>query len=167
MTRNQYIRMTSAVRGAVDRLPGGAAVLRVPTLVCAAAYLAALLALLLLRDVRIIRALLVPAACFLVVTALRPVIGRQRPYDRFDAEPVGPYRRGKGKSMPSRHTASAAAIACAVIYVFPGPLVAASMLLLSVLIAALRVLSGQHYLSDVLAALALSFALSLIGYCAL
>ena len=38
------------------------------------------------------------------------------------------------------------------------------MALLCALIAALRVLCGQHYVGDVLAALALSAVLSLIGY---
>ena len=38
------------------------------------------------------------------------------------------------------------------------------MSLLSAVIGSLRVLSGQHDLSDVLAALALSLALSLAGY---
>ena len=105
-----------------------------------------------------------PAVCFGVCTVLRPIIGRQRPYDRFDAEPVGSFVRGKGKSMPSRHTASAAAIALAVIYACPSPVLAAGMLLLCTLIASLRVLGGQHYPGDVLAALTLSSILSLIGY---
>ena len=164
MTKDAYIRMTSATRRVLDRLPGGAKLLRLPTLVCAAAYLLTLLALMLSRDIRLIRVLLVPAACFLVCTALRPVIGRERPYDRFDAEPVGSYRRGKGKSMPSRHTASAAAIALAVAYAFPSPAIIACMAALCVLIASLRVLGGQHYPSDVMAALVLSSVLSLIGY---
>ena len=116
------------------------------------------------RDIRLIRALLVPAACFVVCTVLRPLIGRQRPYDHFAAEPVGSYRPGKGKSMPSRHTASAAAIALAVAYAFPAPLLVVCMAMLCLLIAALRVLCGQHYISDVLAALALSAVISLIGY---
>ena len=164
MTKDQYIRMTQSVRRVCDRLPGGAAWLRVPTYCCAAASLLSLLTLMLQRDGRLLRLLLVPAACFLVVTVLRPLIGRQRPYDRFGAPPVGRYRPGKGKSMPSRHTASAAAIAFAVIAAFPSVSCAAAMLLLCAMIAALRVLSGQHYISDVLAALALSFVLSAIGY---
>lgn len=164
MTRETYIRMTAATQRTLDRLPGGARLLRVPTLVCAGAYLLTLFSLMLARDVRLIRALFVPAACFLVCTALRPIIGRQRPYDRFDAKPVGRYKSGKGKSMPSRHTASAAAIAFAVAYAFPAPAIVAGMLLLCVLIACLRVLAGQHYPGDVLAALALSAAISLIGY---
>ena len=108
--------------------------------------------------------MIVPAVCFAVVTALRPLIGKQRPYDRYGVPPVGAYKPGKGKSMPSRHTASAAAIACAIAYVFPHPAVIACMALLSAVIGSLRVLSGQHDISDVLAALALSLVISLVGY---
>ena len=164
MTRDTYIRLTSWTRSAVNRLPGGKRLLRLPTLICAAAYIAALFALMLARDIRLIRALLVPAACFILCTVLRPLIGRQRPYDRFDAEPVGSYVRGKGKSMPSRHTASAAAIAVAVAWAFPSPVIILLMTLLCLLIACLRVLCGQHYPSDVLSALLLSVVVSLIGY---
>jgi len=164
MTREAYIRMTQAMQRSLSRLPGGEIWLRVPTLVCAGAYMLTLLALMLARDIRLIRVLLVPAVCFIVCTILRPLIGRQRPYDHFGAAPVGRYKSGKGKSMPSRHTASAAAIAIAVAYAFPAPLVVIAMLALCLLIASLRVLCGQHYISDVLAALALSVAISLIGY---
>ena len=115
MTKEQYACMTSRVRAVTTRLPGGAKALRAPTLVCAAVYCATLVYLMFTGDMRIIRAVLVPAACFLAATALRPAIGKQRPYDRFDTPPVGAYRPGKGKSMPSRHTARAAAIACAVV----------------------------------------------------
>ena len=164
MTRETYIRITGATRQLIARLPGGKIWLRVPTLVCAGAYLFALLCLMLARDLRLVRVLRVPAACFIVCTILRPIIGRQRPYDHFAAEPVGSYKSGKGKSMPSRHTASAAAIALAVAYAFPFPLLIACMALLCIIIAGLRVVCGQHYPSDVFAALLLSGAISLIGY---
>ena len=164
MTRETYIRMTAFTRRYLSRMPGGVRLLRLPTLICAAAYLAALFWLMLMRDVRLIRTMAIPAACFLLVTLLRPLINRTRPYDFFQTEPVGPYLRGKGKSMPSRHAASAAAIAFAVVYVFPHPAAALSMIALALLIAALRVLSGQHYISDVLAAVLLSTLVSLAGY---
>ena len=164
MTRERYIRMTETTRRAVSRLPGGTKALRAPTLLCAAIYCASLLYLMFTGDRRIIRAVIVPAVCFAVVTVLRPLIGKQRPYDRYGVPPVGAYKPGKGKSMPSRHTASAAAIACAIAYVFPHPAVIACMALLSAVIGSLRVLSGQHDISDVLAALALSLVISLVGY---
>ncbi|MBQ7824773.1 MAG: phosphatase PAP2 family protein [Clostridia bacterium] len=164
MTKDQYVAMTTRMRALSNRLPGGVRAFHMPTYLCAAVYIAALFHMMLLRDARLIRALLVPAACFLSVTALRPVIGKQRPYDRFGAPPVGEYKPGKGKSMPSRHTASAAAIAIAVAWLYPAWPVAAAMALLCALIAALRVLCGQHDLSDVLAAVLLSIVISLIGY---
>ena len=164
MTREKYIRMTEGTRRICERLPGGAAALRAPTYLCALAYLLSLLMLAAGRDARFLRALLVPAVCFAAVTVLRPLIGKQRPYDRFGVPPVGRYRPGKGKSMPSRHTASAAAIACTVVYAFPRWPVALAMLVLSAIVASLRVLSGQHDVSDVLAALALSLAISAAGY---
>ena len=164
MTRETYIRITARTRAIVSRLPGREAWLRAPTLLCAAAYISMLFALMLARDIRLVRALAVPAACFIICTILRPLIGRQRPYDRFVAEPVGRFVRGKGKSMPSRHTASAAAIAIAVTWAFPHPAIILMMALLCAVIAALRVVCGQHYVSDVLAALLLSLVVSIIGY---
>ena len=164
MTRETYIRITQATKRTLDRLPGRESLLRLPTYLCAAIYMGMLLYLMISRDLRLLRALIVPAVCFIACTVLRPVIGRQRPYDRFGVPPVGSHRPGKGKSMPSRHTASAAAIAFAVVYVFPCLPVAAAMVLLAALIAALRVFSGQHYPSDVAAALLLSGVISLLGY---
>lgn len=164
MTRDRYIAMTSRMRALGNSLPGGVGAFRLPTYLCAAVYIAALFHMMLLQDVRLVRALIVPAVCFLTVTALRPLIGKQRPYDRFGAPPVGEYKPGKGKSMPSRHTASAAAIAMAVVWLYPNWLSALGMAALCAVIASLRVLCGQHDVSDVLAALLLSGAISLIGY---
>ena len=164
MTRDQYVKMTSRMRALGNTLPGGAGAFRLPTYLCAAVYIASLFHMMLLKDARLVRALIVPAACFAVVTALRPLIGKQRPYDRFGAPPVGEYKPGKGKSMPSRHTASAAAIAIAVAWLYPAWPVVLAMGLLCLLIAALRVLCGQHDISDVFAALLLSGVISMIGY---
>jgi len=164
MTRDQYVKMTSRMRALSNSLPGGVGAFRLPTYLCAAVYITSLFHMMLLRDARLVRALVVPAACFAVVTLLRPMIGKQRPYDRFGAPPVGEYKPGKGKSMPSRHTASAAAIAIAVAWLYPAWQVVLGMALLCALIASLRVLCGQHDISDVLAALLLSGVISLIGY---
>ena len=60
--------------------------------------------------------------------------------------------------------ASAAASAMAVVYITPSLPLRAAMGLLCALIASLRVLAGQHYPSDVAAALLLSAVVSLFGY---
>ena len=166
MTRERYARMTNALREKLARLPLGEGLLFVPTFVCALCYAFCLLRLLIGRDQRLLRAVLVPACCFFAATFLRKIIGKERPYDRFGLPPVGRYTPGKRRSLPSRHAASAAAIAFAVIYAYPRPAVAAAMIALCLLISALRVLSGHHDAADVTAALLLSAAVSLAGYAA-
>ena len=99
MTREQYIRMTETTRRVTDRLPGREKALRAPTLLCAAIYCASLLYLMFTGDSRIIRAVIVPAVCFAVVTALRPLIGKQRPYDRYGVPPVGAYKPGSNRKL--------------------------------------------------------------------
>ena len=164
MTKDQYVQITDYTRALTEKSPLGASFLRIPTWICAAAYGLCLALLAVTGDERLYRAMLVPFLCFALVTFLRPVIGRERPYDTFTVPPIGKYKPGKGKSMPSRHTASAAAIAFAVIYAYPHPAVWLFMLSLSVLIAVLRILSGQHYPSDVFAGFLLSACVSLLGY---
>ena len=41
MTRETYIHMTETTRNVLSRLPGGAALLRMPTYACAAVYMLA------------------------------------------------------------------------------------------------------------------------------
>lgn len=164
MTKEQYRTMTETTRRLVCKLPGGARLLAVPACLCAVVYMLTLAYLAWQRDVRFFRASLVPAACFLIVTILRPLIGRERPYDRFQLPPVGKWEQGKGKSMPSRHAASAVAVAIAVVYIFPSGAMMALMAVLTVLVCTFRICSGQHYPSDVAAALLLTLLLSAIGY---
>ena len=164
MNRTQYEKMTGRTRRTLARLPGGDRLLALPACLCAACYCILLARLLARGDARLFRFVLVPACCFFAATGLRRLINRPRPYDRFGLPPVGRYTPGKGRSLPSRHTASAAAIAIAVCRARPEPAVIAAMALLTAAVAALRVLSGHHDLWDVLSALALSAAISLPGY---
>lgn len=164
MNAAQYKAMTETTRRAVDRLPGKEKWLSLPTWICAAIYLSMLAVMAAKQDARLLRAALVPAASFVVCTVLRPLIHRQRPYDSFSLPPVGKWEPGKGKSMPSRHTVSAVSIAIAVMYVVPNPVVWAGMIVLSILIAASRVVAGLHYPSDVAAGIALAAGIAWIGY---
>lgn len=164
MTRERYIRMTETTRRAVSRLPGGTKALRAPTLLCAAIYCASLLYLMFTGDRRIIRAVIVPAVCFAVVTVLRPLIGKQRPYDRYGVPPGRRLQTGQGKehAQPPYGQRRRHRLRDCLCLSASGGL--ACMALLSAVIGSLRVLSGQHDISDVLAALALSLIISLVGY---
>ena len=93
------------------------------------------------------------------VAALRAHIDRPRPYTALGYQPLFP-KEEAGRSMPSRHCFSAAAIAVAAWHCCPplGMLMAA----LAVLIALSRVLSGVHYISDVVAGLAFGCGCALV-----
>ena len=99
-------------------------------------------------------ALVVPAAAFIIGTLVRKIIDRPRPYTAMGFTPLFPKDK-TGQSMPSRHCFSAAAIAGAAWYVWqPLGIVLA---VLGVIIAISRVVTGVHYVSDVLAASAVGF----------
>lgn len=164
MTRESYSKITRCTRRALAGLPLGERLLSVPTVLCAAGYLVFAAYLALSRDARLLPVLVVPACCFGAATLLRRLINRQRPYDRYGLPPVGRYAAGKGRSLPSRHTASAAAIALSFCYACPNAALCAAMCALALVIAALRVLSGQHDEWDVLCAIGLSAVLSFAGY---
>ena len=106
--------------------------------------------------------LAVPAFCLIAVTVLRPLINRMRPYDRLGYSPLLNKESGKGKSFPSRHTASAFVIAAACFYL--NPVYGGVTLVLAILIGATRVLSGVHYLSDVLAGAGLALLCTLFFF---
>lgn len=164
MTKERYALMTNALRNKLAHMPFGERLLLVPTLLCALFYGFSLLHLYFVNDPRLLRVVLVPACCFIAATVLRWIIGKERPYDRYGLPPVGKYTPGKCRSLPSRHAASATAIAIAIVYVNPHPISVMVMVVLCLLISALRVISGHHDVSDVIAALSLSGAISVLGY---
>lgn len=99
------------------------------------------------------RFLAVPALTFCVVSLLRRWLNFPRPYDQMEYSAFLSAEPGKGKSFPSRHTASAAAIALAFCQV--SSVWGAVFWLLAVLVALSRVAGGAHYIRDVAAGLLL------------
>lgn len=101
---------------------------------------------------------LVPLGVFLMVTALRKLINEQRPYEKYGIEPVFA-KDTKGKSMPSRHTASAFIISMAMLrinlYLGIGFLAVSFVIMIS------RVLAGVHYIRDIFVGMTISIV---IGY---
>lgn len=105
----------------------------------------------------------VPLFGFIAVTLLRSLIHKKRPYEALDFKPIHYKTTLKsGKSFPSRHTASAALIAMAVFAYLPVP--GLVLLFMAALVALSRVLSGMHYIADVIAGLAFGIIVGLIGF---
>ena len=88
----------------------------------------------------------VPGAGFAVVSILRIVLGKKRPYEQWSIDPLM-QKNTIGLSMPSRHAYSAAVIAMCVWTI--NPAVGAVYLALAAISAMLRVVGGVHYPWDV------------------
>ena len=94
----------------------------------------------------------VPFLVLALVTVMRFAINEKRPYEKYGIDSVF-HKKTVGKSMPSRHTASAFIIAMTFLYVnIP---LGVFMLATAALISASRVLAGAHYIRDVLAGAAI------------
>lgn len=142
----------------------GRAALKWSNLVCAlvfyAAYPITLLSLFLCRDPFFIKALLIPAISFVLLSIFRRWINRPRPYETLDIVPL--IQKGTlGKSFPSRHIFSAFLIAATIGAITPWGYL---LFLPAALMAIIRVVGGVHYPSDVLAGAAAALIASLFYY---
>lgn len=98
-----------------------------------------------------VRFILLTAIPFLLVTLLRRIVNRPRPYEVISLPELS-YLRKKGRagrSFPSRHVASAMIVGGAVIPLFP--LLGVFTMIMGVALGACRVLCGRHFLRDVVA----------------
>lgn len=108
-----------------------------------------------------LRFTLIPLGTFLLITLVRALINAQRPYEKFDYTPVVG-KRTKGKSFPSRHTVSAFIIAMAFLYI--NTRIGVIMLVIAALIGVTRVLSGVHFIRDVISGAAIGVVIGVLGY---
>ena len=110
---------------------------------------------------------LVPAAGFLICTAIRSAVDAPRPYEQSGAEPLI-HKDTRGKSFPSRHVFSMTTIALSWLYLglfwSPALVVGALLLASSIFMAWVRVRAGVHYARDVVAGAVLALAVCLVGY---
>lgn len=124
-------------------------------------YPVLLIILVLMRDVRAVRVLLVPLITFAAVTLFRKVCNARRPYEVWDTPPLIP-KDTKGNSFPSRHVFSVYIIAMAVGYVCrPAAVV---LMIIGVFLAAVRVIARVHFVKDVVAGAVIAVVLGWIGF---
>lgn len=112
-------------------------------------------------DLDFILMIAVPASVLILITAMRKIIKRERPYERFDTPPLFE-RDGEGDSFPSRHTASAFIIAMSGFVL--SPFLGVGLLLVAAAIGVSRILSGVHYVTDVLAGMLISVIFGTIAF---
>lgn len=128
-----------------------------------AAYPLLLVYLLYQRNPLLARAIIVPMNGFVLLSVIRYFINRKRPYEAYDTEPAIK-KSTKGNSFPSRHVFSVFVIAMTFLACAPDIWYGIALLVLGIGIAAVRVISGVHYISDVLAAAGIAVLAGVIGF---
>lgn len=117
----------------------------------------------------LIKSILVPLDGFIALSVFRYLVNRPRPYEKFETESVIS-KDTKGKSFPSRHVFSAGIIA----YTYLNCGINNDILIITIIgivliigvisLATIRVLSGVHYISDVIAGVVFATFIAYIGY---
>ena len=125
------------------------------------AYGVTLLWLLYQRDGWLLRVLLVPAVGFVLVSVFRKVVSAKRPYEIYEFMPLLE-KDSKGNSFPSRHVFSNMIIAMAVLSVWTSGGVA--LMIIGICLAILRVMTGVHFIKDVLAGAGIAVVIGIIGF---
>ena len=115
------------------------------------------------RKDMLIKAVLVPGVSFLLVSIFRALINRPRPYMAYGT-PSAIHKEVEGNSFPSRHIFSVFVIAGTWAAVYPTMVPAYILYGIGVILSVVRVLSGVHYVSDVLAGALLGILASFIGF---
>lgn len=108
-----------------------------------------------------LRFTLIPLCTLIVVTVMRAIINAQRPYEKYDYTPVV-NKKTHGKSFPSRHTVCAYIIAMAFLYI--QPTIGIIMLAVATMIAVVRVLSGVHFIRDVVSGALIGILVGVLGF---
>jgi len=96
----------------------------------------------------LIKITVLPMLTLISVTIIKMYINQKRPYEVYDITPLFEIKK-RNDSFPSRHTVCASVIAVSFLYMNTG--LGIAMIFFALTIAACRVISGMHFIKDVLA----------------
>jgi membrane-associated phospholipid phosphatase len=113
------------------------------------------------RDSRLLKAVLVPAVSFVLLSLYRRWNNAKRPYEVLDIQPLI-QKDTKGKSFPSRHVFSVFVIAMTFLWLKPW--LGVVFLAAGVLLAACRVIGGVHWVKDVVVGALAGIVAGLVGF---
>ena len=138
----------------------------------ASLYFILLIWLVISQSPLLVRAILVPLVTFVVVSVWRATINWKRPYEVHPIDPLIK-KDTQGKSMPSRHMASATIIACTLLWVAATTnntliwVLALGACLSCAGIAYVRIVGGVHFPRDIAVGAIISILFALVGFLAI
>lgn len=160
MTKEQYEKLSRPFR---SRKPQKRLLMvnKLLTYLGYAAYPSMLIYLFFAGMDRLPAAVIVPGSGFILLTAIRRMINKPRPYETLDIQPIIK-KDTKGNSMPSRHVFSMTEIAMTAMLI--SPVLGGVLMLFSLCLACIRVIGGVHYPADVAAGIVTAVAWCSAGY---
>ncbi len=115
----------------------------------------------LVREPVVVRLVLTCGVSFVLLSLARRALNFPRPYEVYDLPPLL-HKETQGKSFPSRHVFSICVIGTSLLYILP-PL-GAALLVLGALLAVARVVSGVHFVRDVVSGAVIGVLSAVIGF---
>lgn len=104
--------------------------------------------------------ILAPLTSFIFVSFIRKCLDSPRPYTKYNITPI--VKKDKeGESMPSRHIFSITIIAMCWLYIYQP--VGIILLVMTLVLAVLRVVMGVHFIKDVIAGIICGIICGFIG----
>lgn len=161
MTAQQYEAWTRPLRQHPYLTKAVLCINNVLTALVYIAYPLLLLVLLFQNHARFLSVFLTPAISFVLVSFFRSRVNAPRPYEKLDIQPLI-HKDTHGHSFPSRHVFSSAVISCA--FLFVSPAFGAIFLIITALLAVIRVLGGVHFPRDVIAGFCIGLLSGWIGF---
>lgn len=163
MTKETYEKITDALRKRAALSKGINLANKILTYVIFAAYPCLLVSLFLQNREMLLKAVLVPAVSFAILSVFRRAVNSPRPYEVFGIPPVIP-KKTKGKSFPSRHVFSVVIIGMTFLACFPLKGAAVFILAVAAVMGVIRVISGVHFPRDVIVGALFGVVSGIIGF---
>ena len=148
MYKENFDKISDQIKSHPTRLAAFKFVYTVFPMLNIAAYPMLLVYLFVTGDERLLRCIAVPLFMFVTLSAGRHILNLERPYEKYDITPIIPKNK-KGRSFPSRHTASAAIIGVTFLYISV-PL-GVLFLVIAAFVGISRAVGGVHFPRDVIA----------------
>ncbi|MBQ3665051.1 MAG: phosphatase PAP2 family protein [Lachnospiraceae bacterium] len=162
MNEKRYEKISSWFRKSEKRLKAFKTIYVIQPYIVILGYLFCIIIAFLKKDMEsVARIVLVPVITFLACTVFRKFLNKSRPYERMEIHPLI-IKNKKGQSFPSRHTVSAVIIAMSALYT--NVVFGVVMLFIAMIVGALRIMAGVHYVKDVVAGILMGVLFGVMGF---